>query len=116
ATKCGRDAEANTPLGGKLEGVGKQALQHLLQPLRVGIDASPEMGIDRDIEGELAVFGFVAEWPYDGLQEVGGEDVLCLHRPRARFDLRKIENVADQVQQVGAGTVNRAGKFDLLDC
>ena len=37
-----------------------------------------------------------------------------LHRNRSGFDLRKIENVADQVQQVGAGAVDRAGEFDLL--
>src|ERR1700722_8315916 len=66
AAKCGRDAEANAAFGGELEGVGEQVLQHLLQPLRVGIDASPEMRIDRDVEGELAIFGFVAERPSDG--------------------------------------------------
>src|SRR6202020_2173066 len=114
ATKCGRDAETNAALGGKFEGVGKKVLQHLLQSLGVGIDASPEVRIDRDIEGELAVFGFVAERPSDRFQQVGGEDVLGLHRHRTRLDLRKVENVADQVQQVGAGTVNGAGKFDLL--
>ena len=37
-----------------------------------------------------------------------------LDRDRAGFDLGEIENVADQVEQVGAGAVNGAGKFDLL--
>ena len=41
-------------------------------------------------------------------------DLLGIDRHRAGFDLRQIENVADQVQQVGAGAVNGAGELDLL--
>ena len=60
------------------------------------------------------IFRFVAERPSDGFQQVGGEDFLGFHGHRAGLDLRKVENVADQVQQVGAGAVNGAGEFDLL--
>ena len=72
------------------------------------------MRIDRDIEGELPVFRFVAERPADGFQQIGGENLLGFHGHRAGFDLREVENVADQVQQVGAGAVDGAGEFDLL--
>ena len=33
---------------------------------------------------------------------------------RARFDLRQIEDVVDEVEQVGARRVDRAREFDLL--
>jgi hypothetical protein len=37
-----------------------------------------------------------------------------VHRHRAGFDLREVENVADQVEQVGAGAVNGARELDLF--
>ena len=48
-----------------------------------------------------------------------GQDFLRIHRHGAGFDLRQVEDVADQVEQVGAGAVDGAGEFDLLaptDC
>ena len=44
----------------------------------------------------------------------GEEDLLGVDRDGAGFDLRQIENVADQVEQVGAGAVDGAGELDLL--
>ena len=70
-------------------------------------------------KAEPPVFRFVAERAGDHVEQAGEEDFFGLHRHRARFDLRQIENVADQVQQVGAGAVNGAREFDLLarsDC
>ena len=45
--------------------------------------------------------------------EVRQEDVLRVDGDGARLDLRQVEDVADQVQQVGAGAVNRARELDL---
>ena len=56
----------------------------------------------------------MAERPRDHFEQAGEEDFLGFHRNGAGFDLRKVENVADQVQQVGAGAVNRARELDLL--
>ena len=42
------------------------------------------------------------------------EHLLGLDRDRAGLDLGQVENVADQVQQVGAGAVDGAGEIDLL--
>ena len=50
----------------------------------------------------------------DRLHEVREQELLGIDGHRARFDLRQIENVADQVQQVGAGAVNRLRELDLL--
>src|SRR6185312_7368912 len=53
------------------------------------------------------------EWTGDAFSEVGEGDFLRIHRNGAGFDLRQVENVADQIQQVGAGGVDGAGELDL---
>ena len=63
---------------------------------------------------ELPVLRLVTEGTRHHLQQAGEEDFLRFDRDRAGFDLRQIENVADQVQQVGAGAVNGARELDLL--
>ena len=62
----------------------------------------------------MAVIGLVPERPPDGLQQARRQDLLGIDRHCAGFDLRQVENVADQVEQVGAGAVDGAGEFDLL--
>ena len=70
--------------------------------------------IDLDVEGQLPIVGLVPERPGDGVDQVGDEHLLCVHRDGAGLDLRQVENVADQVQQVGAGAVDGARELDLL--
>ena len=50
----------------------------------------------------------------DRVEQVGEEDLLRFDGDGAGFDLRQVENVADQVEQVGAGAMDGAGEFDLL--
>ena len=108
------DAQLDAALLGELEGIGQQVLQHLLQAFRVGCDAAVELRIELHLEGQAPAVRLMAERPRDHVDQVGEEDVLDIDRYGTRFDLRKIENVADQVQEVGAGAVDRAGKLDLL--
>ncbi len=42
------------------------------------------------------------------------EDLFGLNRDGAGFDLRQVEDVADQVEQVGAGAVDGARELHLL--
>ena len=114
AADGGRNGQPHAALGGELEGVRQQVLQNLLQPLGVGDDAAGEVRVDVDVERKLAVFGLVPERPPDRLEQVRGQNLLGIDRDGAGFDLRQIENVADQVEQVGAGAVDGAGEFDLL--
>ena len=107
------DSELHAALRGKFERVRQEVLQHLLQPLRVGDDRAVEIGRNLHIEIETAVFRLVAERPRHRVEQVRKEDFLRIDRNRAGFDLREIENVGDEVQQVGAGAVNRAGELDL---
>ena len=73
-----------------------------------------ELRIGVNFERELAVLRFVPEGTCDHLQQAGEEHFLGLDRHRSGLDLRQVENVADQVQQVRSGAVNGAREFDLL--
>ena len=75
---------------------------------------APEIGIDVNLERQLARFRLVAERPRHHVEQVGEEHLLGVDRDRAGLDLRQIENVADEVEQVGAGAVDGAGELDLL--
>ena len=46
--------------------------------------------------------------------KIGEDDLLGVDRHGSGFDLGQVENVADQVQEVGAGAVDGAGELDLL--
>ena len=98
----------------ELEGVGQQVLEHLMQPLEVGRDAARQLRIDVDVERQALGFRHVAEVALHRVAQHGEGHVLRLDGHRARFDLGEVEDVADQVEQVGAGSVNGLGELDLL--
>ncbi len=114
AAESRRDIEADAALGGEFECVRQQVLEHLLQPLGVGGDAAAEIGIDVHLERQLARIRLVAERPRHHVDEIREEHLLGIDRHRAGLDLGQVENVADEIEQVGAGAVNGAGEFDLL--
>ena len=63
--------------------------------------------------------GHVAERALDVVVQVGEPQLADVEHDRARLDLRQIENVVDQHQQVVARRVNRLGVVGLLaarDC
>src|SRR4051794_38820188 len=72
------------------------------------------MRIRLNLEDQPAILRFVTEGAGYHLQQIGEEYFLRFDRDRAGLDLGEIENVADQVEQVGTGAVNSAGKLDLL--
>ena len=109
-----RDAQPHTALGGELERIRQQILQHLLQALGVGDDTASEARIDLDVERQLPVFRLVPERAPHRIEEIGCENLLRIHGDGSRLDLGKIKDVADQVEQVGARAVNGSRKFDLL--
>ncbi len=116
AARRRRDTSSATPpCCGELEGVRQQVLQHLLQALGVGDDAAAEVRVDArrrtTAAGSRPRAGTAAPI---ALEQVGEEDLLRIDRHRAGFDLRQIEDVADQVEQVGAGAVDGARELDLL--
>ena len=60
------------------------------------------------------VFGLVTERPSNHLQQARERNFLRLHRDGAGFDLGKVQDVADQIEQIGSRPVDGAGKFYLL--
>ena len=73
----------------------------------------PTFGVEVRDERQRARFRLVAEVALDRLAQVREQQVLGLDRDRAGFDLRQVEDVADQVQQVGARAVDGLGELDL---
>src|SRR5690606_23939642 len=98
----------------ELECIGQQVLEYLLQTFAVCDKAARERGISLDVEPQLLVLRFVPEWARHHVHQAGEEYLLCLHGNGSGFNLRKIEDVADQVQQVGSCPVNRSGELNLL--
>ena len=56
--------------------------------------------IDVDVEADALPFGDVAEGAFHALAQLVEAQLADIERHRARFDLREIENVVDQPQQV----------------
>src|SRR3984885_7949087 len=89
-------------------------LEHLLQTLGVGHEARRKIGIGTDFKTELSIFGFVTEGPSHHVEETGKEYFLGIDGNGSGFNFRKVENVADEVQQVRACAVDGASELDLL--
>jgi hypothetical protein len=49
-----------------------------------------------------------------GVAQCGKRDFLGFHGDRARFDLRQVQDVVDQREQVGAGRMDVSGELHLL--
>ena len=113
ATRGHRHRQIYAAVFGELECVGQQVLEHLLQTLRVGDQTAGKVRIGVHLEAQPPAFRLVAEGAGHHVEQAGEEDLLGIHRDRARFDLREIENVADQVQQIGPGAVNGARELYL---
>ncbi len=86
----------------------------MLQPLRVRHQTARQPRVGLDLETQSSVLRLVAEWTSNHIQQAGKEDFFRLHRNGAGLDLREIQNVRDQIQQVRSGSVNRAREFHLL--
>ena len=73
----------------------------------------PRLASKFDLERQLPGLRLVAEGPRDHVEKICERNLLGVHGHGSGLDLRQVENVADQVQEVGAGAVNGAGELDL---
>ncbi len=62
----------------------------------------------------MLILRLVAEGPRHRVEQAVHHDLLGHDGHRARFDLGEIEDVGDEVQQVGARAVDRARELHLL--
>ena len=106
--------QADAALAGEFERVRQQVGQYLLEALAVGAQ-DRRQGV-RKIDGKYQPLGLglVAE----PLVEVAGQlvdvDIADLERGAARFNLRQVEDIVNQMQQVVAGSVHHTHHVDLL--
>src|ERR1700733_2494369 len=63
---------------------------------------------------KLPILGLVPERSTDHVEQAGKEHFLSFDGNGSRLDLRKIENVADKVKQIGSRAVNGTRKLNLL--
>ena len=109
-----RHMQCHGALVGELERVGQQVLEHLAQALWVGFEAGRCVG--RHGGGELQAF-FLRHWAQrvdQRLQRPGDVNGFYLYGGLSGFDLRQVQDVVDQRQQVVARGVNRLRKLHLL--
>ena len=107
AADRGRHVQPHAAVLGELEGVRQQVLEHLLQALGVGGDAARRDA--GSISTSNASCRLSASWRNGraiASSRLASEDLLGVHRDGAGFDLRQVENVADQVR---AGRCRRRG-------
>src|ERR1700730_18110047 len=98
---------------GELERIGQQVLEYLLQAFRVRNQATRKVGISVYFKTQPPVFGLVTERAAYHIEQAAEEDLLGIDRDGAGFDLRQVENVADQIQQIRPGTVDGSSELDL---
>ena len=107
------DVQAHAALRRELHGVRQQVLDDLHEALGVGDHGAAQPRIEIRGEREMARLGLVAEVALDGLAQLRERQLFALDRDRARLDLGQVEDVADEIQQVGAGAVDGLGEFHL---
>src|SRR6185436_5826958 len=98
----------------ELEGVRQQVLQNLLETLRVAGERARQRVVDVDVERQALRIGDVVERAPDAVAKGAESDFFRFHGDGARLDLRQVENVVDQRQQVGAGRMDVPGEIDRL--
>ena len=107
------DLERYRALRRELERIREQVLEHLLQALGVGLDRGRQVGGGFDGELESLLLGDVVEHAFDHAVQLGEPHLTDVHHHGARLDLRQIEDVVDQVEQVVARGVDGLCEFGL---
>src|SRR6202034_4642306 len=75
---------------------------------------APNNPNDMELELKLARIRLVPERARNHVEQVGEENLVRIDRDRARLDLGQVQDVADEVEQIGAGNMNGPGKLDLF--
>ena len=78
------------------------------------VKESRQAGVKLDDEGQVLAFRDVAEVAFHRFLKRCKADLLGLDRDRAGLDFREIEDVIDEIEQIGSRGVDVAGKIDLL--
>src|SRR4051812_3317021 len=82
--------------------------------MRVGVNRVRQRRVKLDVKRQRLRFAHVAERALDVFAQLSERQFAHVQCDRARLNLRQIENVVDEPQQVAAGAMDRFSKFDLL--
>ncbi|CAM5596205.1 hypothetical protein KAURM247S_05187 [Kitasatospora aureofaciens] len=110
----GLDAQLDPAVFGELDGVGQQVAQHLAQAVVVGEEFAGDPGCRPYGEGEVLLPGQRAEGGLDVVEQGVQRHRVDVQVHLAGLDLGQVEDVVDELEQVGAGGVDDAGVLDLL--
>ena len=80
----------------------------------VRFDHRRKVGRERDLEGEVLLLDQRPEGAVDILDNVPERDLPRVDVHPAGLDLRQVEDVVDQLEQVVSGGEDGAGELDLL--
>ncbi len=108
------DRQLDLALLGEFERVGQQVLEHLLEPLKVGVDRLRAFRRDVDLEHQLLFLRDMLEHEPDVLDQAIQRHGLGPDIDMSRLDLREIENVVDEGQQIVARRLDGLGEVDLF--
>ena len=76
--------------------------------------ARGKAGSNSMLNGRLLDFRHVPEVAFHRIAHRGKAHFLGLHRDGAGLDLGQVQDVRDEIEQIRAGRINVAGKFDLF--
>jgi hypothetical protein len=109
AARRAPDAERHGALVRELERVRQQVFDDLLHALDVREHRARHVGIEVHLERDLLGLGDMAEGALDVTLQIEQAQLADVRDDRARLDLRQIEDVVDEGQQVVARGVDRLG-------
>ena len=98
----------------ELECVREQVLEHLLQATAVGVDRRRKIGVHIDAEIEALLVRDCVEVVLDEILDLRQANVSGIDVHLAGLDLRQVEHVVDEIEQVAARRENRLRELDLL--
>ncbi len=108
------DANLDLAVSGELDGVGQQILEDLLKALWVGVHESWQALGKEQVQRQILGLGHVPEVAVDGVTQAGEGDFLDLDGDGPGFDFREIQDIVDEVEKIGAGGIDVAGKLNLF--
>ncbi len=108
-----RTSSETVPRCVNLNAFESRVLEDLLHALRIGLHVERQIGRDVNQEVDALGLGDVAERALQQIVQIGEVYFADIEHDRAGFDLREVENVVDERQQVVAGGMNRLGVFGL---
>ena len=96
-----------------LNAFDKQVFEHLLHAFRIGLHRRRQIRRNMDKEVDALRLGHMAERALQQIVQIREVHFADIEHDRARFDLRQIENIVDERQQIVARRMNRLGVLGL---